>query len=102
MPGLNLAETGHSKLSKIGKNLTLMAAAWKDVCMLIKQHVDYYAWLRNEDSNLGHGPNQQEAYKCYKATEDKELKDYLDVIRKRTFLDEFESEDEHFMPDAHA
>ena len=65
-----------------------MAAAWKDVCMLIKQHVDYYVWLQNEDSNLGQGPNQQEAYKCYKA---KELKDYLDVIQKGTFLTNLEA-----------
>ena len=98
MPGLNLAETGHSKLARLGKNLTLMDACMSDTCMFIKQGVDYRAFLRNERSNLGCGPTQKEAFAREKKIDQKKLADYLEVIRQKKYLHEFSDNEDTFMP----
>ena len=98
MPSLNLAETGHSKLQKMGKHLKLSVASLRDVAMFMKQRAEYTAYLNNERTNIGRGPTQIEIERRQERKDDKLVADFLDVIRDEDFLAEFEEGPDDFMP----
>ena len=102
MPSLNLAETGHSKLQKMGKKLKLSVACMRDVAMFMKQRAEYTAFMNSEKTNIGKGPTQKEHAKKQDAKDDKLVSDFMDVIRDEDFLREFEDEDDSFMPEKSA
>ena len=98
MPSLNLAETGHAKLQKMGKHLRFSVASLRDIAMFMKQKAEYAAYLNNEKTNIGCGPTQMEIERRQARKDDKLVTDFLDVIRDEDFMGEFEDEDDVFMP----
>ena len=98
MPSLNLAETGHAKLQRMGKNLRFSVASLRDIAMFMKQKAEYAAYLRGEKTNIGRGPTQIEIERRQARKDDKMVSDFLDVVRDEDFMGEFEDDADVFMP----
>ena len=105
MPGLNLAETGHSKLAKIGKHLKVFVAGINDVALFTTQAADYRAFINNEHTNLGYGPTQKEQQRRERIKENKRLNDVLRTIARGHIGKEYHSrelDERQFDPPANA
>ena len=91
---LNLAEIGHSTLKK-KKPLTLVDAAWEDVCTAILQEQEHRAFLQGM-SRSGKGPSATELATKSKKQQMKRSKDYQRAFKNREF--NLTEEGGHFVP----
>ena len=83
LTSMNLAEVGHSTLKK-KKPLTLVDAAWEDICTIILQEQEHTAFLQGK-CRTGKGPSQADLANKSKKDQLKRSKDYQMAFRMGHF-----------------